>query len=68
MDHRHKFKIAAIKAQLEFREAEHRLLLTMVTASQVNLAQAAERIDRIQRDLRLLSHDLEEQERLESEG
>jgi hypothetical protein len=34
----------------------------------VNLAQAAERIDRIQRDLRLLSHDLEEQERLESEG
>jgi hypothetical protein len=47
MDHRHKFKIAAIKARLEFCEAERRQLLAMVTTSQMNLALADEHIDRI---------------------
>jgi hypothetical protein len=67
MDHRHQFKIAAIKARLEFCEAERRELLTLVTTSQVNLAEAGDRIDRIQRDLRFLSHDLEVQEKLQSD-
>ena len=67
MDHRRNFKIAAIKARLEFCEAECRQLLAMVTTSQVNLARAGEHIDRIQTDIRFLSHDLEVQERLESE-
>ena len=67
MDHRRKFKIAAIKARLEFCEAERRQLLTMMTTSQVNLAKAGERIDRIQRDMRFLAHDLEVLERLEAE-
>ena len=67
MDLRHKVKIAAIKARIEFCEAERRQLLTMVTTSQVNLARAGERMDRIQRDLRHLSQDLKAQERLQSE-
>jgi hypothetical protein len=41
--------------------------LTMMTTSQVNLAKAGERIDRIQRDMRFLAHDLEVLERLEAE-
>jgi hypothetical protein len=64
MDHRHQFKIAAIKARLEFCEAERRELLTLVTTSKVNLAKAGERMDRIQRELRFLAHDLEVQEKL----
>ena len=67
MDSRHKFKVAAIKARIEFCEAERRLLLKMLTTSQVDLAWISERMDSIQRDLRFLSHDLEVQEEFQSE-
>ncbi len=62
MDSRHTFKIAAIRARIEFCEAERRQLLKMVTKSQVDLAWISERMDRIQKDLRLLHRDLEAQE------
>jgi hypothetical protein len=67
MDLRHKFKIAAIKEQLEFCEAERRLLLKMATSSQVNLAWISERMECIQKDLRFLHRDLDAQEKLQSE-
>jgi hypothetical protein len=67
MDSRHKFKIAAIQARIEFCEAEHRLLLKMVTRSQVDLAWISERMDRIQKDLHLLHRDLEAQEKRSEE-
>jgi hypothetical protein len=61
MDSRHKFQIAAIQARIEFCEAERRLLLKMVTRSQVDLAWITERMDCIQKDLRLLHRDLDAQ-------
>ena len=62
MDSRHTFKIAAIRARIEFCEAEHRQLLKLVTSSQVNIAWVTERMDRIEKDLRVLHRDLEAQE------
>jgi glycine cleavage system regulatory protein len=67
VDIRRKIKIAAIKARLEFCEAERRQLLTAVTTTQVNLAKIHERLERVQSDLRLLSRDLEVQENLDAE-
>jgi hypothetical protein len=58
---RYIFKIAAIRERIEFCEAEQRQLLKMVTtSSQVNLAWIAERMEKIQRELRFLYHDLEQ--------
>jgi len=67
MDMRRKAKIAAIKARLEFYEAEKRVLLGAVTSTQVNLADIHGRIERVHKDLRLLARDLEIQEKLESD-
>ena len=53
------FKIAAIRARIEFCEAERRQILWMVTRSQVDLAWISERMDCNQKDLRLLHRDLE---------
>jgi hypothetical protein len=58
------FKIAAIKAPIEFCEAERRHLLKMVTSCQVDLAWISERMDSIENDLRHLHHDSEEREKL----
>ncbi len=62
------FKIAAIKARIEFCEAEQRHLLEMVTSYQVDLAWISERMNCIQRELHFLQLDLEAHERLASEG
>lgn len=67
MDIRRKVKIAAIKARLEFCEAERRRLLMAITTTQVNLAKVHERLERIQKDLDVLSEDLETQERKDAE-
>jgi len=67
MDIRRKAKIAAIKARLEFCEAERRQLLVAVTSTQVSLFKIHERMERVQKDYRALSRDLETQERLEAE-
>jgi hypothetical protein len=67
MNPRREFKISGIKTRIEFCEAERRHLLRMVTTAQVNLAWVSERMDSIQKDLRLLSRDLKVQDRLEFE-
>ena len=67
MDSRHTFKLAAIKARIEFCEAERRHLMKMMTSSPVNLDWTSERMNSIQTELRLLHRDLEAQEKLASE-
>ena len=64
MDSRHTFKIAAIKARIEFCEAQRRHLLRMMRSSPVNLDWTSERMNCIQTELRLLHRDLEAQEKL----
>jgi len=63
MDTRHVFKIAAIQGRIEFCEAERRRILKMVASCQVDLAWISDRMDCIQKDLRLLHRDLEVQEK-----
>lgn len=67
MDSRHRFKVAAIKTQIQFREAERGNLFKMMTSSQVNLAWMCEHWNDLERDLRLLHRDLSVREKLESE-
>ena len=67
MDSRHTFKITAIRARIELCEAERRRILNMMTNSQVDLAWISERMDNIQKDLRLLHRDLEAQEKRSDE-
>ena len=51
-------KVEAFKARLQMDEAERRLLVEIVTKSQVNLAKIAERMDRVQQDIRVISNEL----------
>jgi hypothetical protein len=67
MHSRRTFKIAAIKARIEFCEAERRQLLKMLTSSQMNIAWVSERMDSIARDLRFLYRDLEALEKRSEE-
>ena len=67
MDSRRKFKVAAIRARIEFCEVERRRLLKMMTSSQIDLAWSSERMDSIARDLRFLYRDLEELEKRSKE-
>jgi hypothetical protein len=48
-------------------EADRRWLFRMLTTSQVNLAWISERIAENEKDLRILSRELRELERLEAE-
>ena len=57
------FKIAAIRARIESCDAERLHLLKMVTSYQVDLAWISERMDCIEKDLRLLHRDLAAQEK-----
>jgi hypothetical protein len=61
----HRFKIEAIRARIEFCEAERRQILKMVTISQVSLAWISERMESIERELRFLRRDLDAQEKRE---
>lgn len=67
MNSRRRAKIAAIKARLEFCEAERRQLLVAVTTTQVSLSKVHERMERVEKELRELSRELELQEKLEAE-
>jgi hypothetical protein len=67
MDSRHTFKLAAIKARIEFCEAERRQIFKMMTSSLVSLDWTSERLDCIRAELHLLHRDLEAQEKLASE-
>ena len=67
MDSRHTFKLAAIKARIEFCGAERRQIVKMMTSSLVSLAWTSDRMDCIRTELHLLHRDLEVQERLASE-
>jgi len=67
MDSRHVFKIAAIRGRIEFCEDERRRILEMLTRSQVDLRWISERMDCIEKDLRLLHRDLEAQEKQSEE-
>lgn len=53
-----KAKIAAFKARLHLAEAERSRIVEMVTKSQVNLARIAERIDRVDYEIRALTKEL----------
>ena len=53
-----KAKIAAFKARLQLAEAERRHVVEMVTRSQVNLARIADRMDRIEYEIRALTQEL----------
>jgi hypothetical protein len=64
---RRKLQIARIQSQIEECAEERRRILAMLTSSQVNLEWAADRMAEIQKDLRILSRDLEAQRKLESE-
>jgi hypothetical protein len=63
MDTRRKVRIAAIKLRLESCEAEKRRLLEALTSTQVNLAKIHEHMEQVERDLQLLTRDLERQEK-----
>ena len=67
MDSRHVFKIGVIRGQIEFCLAERRRILKMVTISQVDLGWISERMECIEKDLRLLHRDLEAQEKQSQE-
>jgi len=67
MDSRHVFKIGVIRGRIEFCETERRRILKMVTSSQVDLRWISERIECIEKDLRLLQRDLEAQEKQSQE-
>ena len=51
-----KAKAGAFKARLLMCEAERRRIVEIVTKSQVPLAQIADRIARVERDIRVLTH------------
>jgi hypothetical protein len=56
-----------VKARVKECEADRRWLLRMLTTSQVNLAWVSEKIADNEKDLRILSRELRDMERLESE-
>jgi hypothetical protein len=62
------FKIAAIRARIDFCEAERRHLLEMVTSYQVDLAWISERMNSLEKELRFLHRDLEALDPLTSNG
>lgn len=53
-----KAKVAAFKARLQLREAERRRIVDSVTKSQVRLAQIAEHVDRVEKDIHVLTREL----------
>ncbi len=64
---RRKLRIERIKARIRDCEADRQWLFKMLTTSQVNLAWISERFAETEKDLRILSRDLRDLERLESE-
>lgn len=53
-----KAKIAAFKARLQLAEAERKRIVETVTKSQVNMARLADRIDKVEYEIRALSNEL----------
>lgn len=53
-----KAKIAACKARLQLAETERHDIVEMVTKSQVNLARIADRVDRVEYEIRALTREL----------
>lgn len=64
---RRKLEIERIKSRIKDCEADRRWLLRMVATSQVNLAWISKRVDENEKDLRVLSRQLQHLETLESE-
>lgn len=54
----HRAKVATFKARLQMSEAERSRIVEMITGSQVGLARVAERIDRVQNEIRILNNEL----------
>ena len=54
----HKAKIAAFRARLHLAEAERARIVETVTKSQVNLSRIADRIDRVEYEIRALKNEL----------
>ena len=53
-----KARIAAFKARLQLCEAERRRIVKMVTTSPTNLARIADCVDRVENDIRALTHEM----------
>ena len=53
-----KAKIAAFRARLHLAEAERARIVETVTKSQVNLARIADRVDRVDYEIRALTNEL----------
>jgi len=51
-------KLAAFRARLQLAEAERGRIVQMVTKSQVNLARIADRMDRVEDEIRVLTREL----------
>jgi hypothetical protein len=64
---RRRLQIERINSRMKDCEADRRWLFRMLTTSQVNLAWISERIAENEKDLRILSRELRELERLEAE-
>ena len=53
-----KAKAAAFRARLQLAEAERRRIVERVTKSPVNLAEIADRMDRVEYEIRALTREL----------
>lgn len=53
-----KAKAAAFRARLQLAEAERRRIVERVTKAPVNLAEIADRMDRVEYEIRALSREL----------
>ncbi len=51
-------RVAAYKARLQLREAERRRIVEVVSKYPVNLAQIAEHVERVEKDIRVLTNEL----------
>ena len=67
MNSRRQFQMERIKSRIRECEADRDWLLTMLTKTQVNLAWISERLSQNDKDLRLLTRDLRNLEKRESE-
>ena len=67
MDLRRRLRMERIKSRIKECEADRQWLFKLISTSQVNLAWISERFAQTEKDLRILSRELRDLERLESE-
>jgi len=67
VDLRRRLRMERIKFRIKECEADRQWLFKLISTSQVNLAWISERFAQTEKDLRILSRELRDLERLESE-